>query len=121
MRQRCSIEHYKSEEPFVSASKIQVNVLPLIAQLITLIFRCKLCHFTNDDECEQLKHGLDQHNEKSPLYNVTSAAIVLGSTLNSCFGDYMPADQQEFCEEMSSVTGSDSPQCSPQHPAPKSN
>ncbi|KAI6183678.1 hypothetical protein M3Y97_00514800 [Aphelenchoides bicaudatus] len=84
-------------------------------------YRCKMCHFTNENECEQLKHGQEQHGNESPLYNVTSAAIVLSGTLTSCFGDYMPADQQEFCEEMASLTDPSSPQGSPQLQAPKSN
>jgi hypothetical protein len=78
------------------------------------LFRCKLCHFTNDDECAQVRHSQEQHSGETVNYNVTSAAVVLSGILVSCFGDYMPASQLEFAEEMASERTQESPQGSPQ-------
>ncbi|KAI6172468.1 hypothetical protein M3Y98_00976500 [Aphelenchoides besseyi] len=81
-------------------------------------YRCKLCHFTSDDEEVQRAHGQHEHREAvdsssntNTLYNITSAANVLSGVLTTCFGNYMPADQLEFAEEMSVMDRvQDSPQ-----------
>lgn len=72
-----------------------------------------MCHFTNENECEQLKHGQERHGIASPIYNVTSASVVLSGILTTCFGDYLPSEQKEFCEDTASMVSLDSPQ-SPQ-------
>ncbi|KAI6216453.1 hypothetical protein M3Y99_01820100 [Aphelenchoides fujianensis] len=83
-------------------------------------YRCKMCHFTCDDEVAQIRHGEEHRPSGEPageppavLYNVTSAATVLSGVLTDCFGAYMKEDQLQFAEEISAM---DRAQESPEPP-----